>query len=203
MCTFMNFFLIWMILDTLWKYYVFLFSFVLPSTSVVPNLKQRCNLRKGMCERGSPSRESMRGTSWLSPTSDCYDVHVSYLICASYIAPPFPLVLRTPTITLCFREHFPNACFCWPHQLRLLSEELKLVSSLDGPSNGKDLEPGGQDLGPNLTPVYMLLSSKHITSLSLSFLIYKMRDTSITCQRFCQLPGTPPRYHGFNSRPLK
>lgn len=105
--------------------------------------------------------------------------------------------------TLCFREHFPNACFCWPHQLRLLSEELKLVSSLDGPSNGKDLEPGGQDLGPNLTPVYMLLSSKHITSLSLSFLIYKMRDTSITCQRFCQLPGTPPRYHGFNSRPLK
>ena len=85
LCTFTNFFLIWMILNTLWKCY-FLFSFVLPSALVVPNLKQRCNLRKGMCERGSHPRDAIRGTSWLSPANDCCDVHVPHLMFASYIS---------------------------------------------------------------------------------------------------------------------
>lgn len=88
-CKFMHFFLIWMILDTLWKCYLFLLSFVLPSALIVPNLEQRCNLRKGMCERGSHSRATI-GAFLDSVLQVIAVMFVCRILCVPPTTPPFP-----------------------------------------------------------------------------------------------------------------
>ena len=94
MCTFINIFLS-LILLTLWKWYVFLFSLVLHSALVVSSWKKRCNPRKEIYERRSNVRESIRNASYLHPK--VLAVKFAYSSsCQLPSSPPFPSLSGPP-----------------------------------------------------------------------------------------------------------
>ena len=113
----MNFFLSLMILLTLWKWYVFLFSLVLHSALVVSSWRKRCNPRKEIYERRSDSRESIRNASYIVPWSPCCHACIQQLVSASFVS-TFSLTLWIPRITFW-------ASFLLTSQLILFSKEFR------------------------------------------------------------------------------
>ena len=92
-----------------------------------------------MYERGSNSREAVEGSSQIlvlyATAGACLVLHPVL----------FPLLSGSPLSQSVLEGTLPQTCFLMAYSTNTTLRELKLGSSVNGLSSGKDLEPRGRD----------------------------------------------------------
>lgn len=104
------------------------------------------------CVKGGPTQESLWGAPLDSVLQVIAVMFVCHISCVPPTSPLSPLFSGSPWSQSLLQGTLPQSLFLLATSTRTTLRGLKLLSSLEGPSSGKDWEPRGQDSGPNLIP---------------------------------------------------